>query len=85
MKALIPIAVLLAAVVMEQLRIQFDAGFRVKQRDDDFFVLCVDHAPLLELERLIREKLLTAAPDVKAQSTRVPQDDLAEVEADADL
>jgi recombination protein RecA len=34
------------------------------------------------LEKQIREKLLTAAPDVKAQSTRAPQDDLAEVDAD---
>ncbi|HEX8590049.1 recombinase RecA [Pseudomonas sp.] len=37
------------------------------------------------LERQIREKLLTAAPDVKAQSSRVAADDVAEVEADADL
>jgi recombination protein RecA len=37
------------------------------------------------LERQIREKLLTAAPDVKAQSSRVAEDDVAEVEADADL
>jgi recombination protein RecA len=29
--------------------------------------------------------LLTAAPDVKAQSSRVAEDDMAEVEADADL
>ncbi|UZJ59501.1 recombinase RecA [Pseudomonas sp. KU26590] len=37
------------------------------------------------LEKLIREKLLTAAPDVKAQSSRVAADDVAEVEADADI
>ena len=37
------------------------------------------------LERQIREKLLTAAPDVKAQSSRVATDDVAEVEADADI
>ena len=37
------------------------------------------------LERQIREKLLTAAPDVKAQSSRVAADDVAEVEADADI
>jgi recombination protein RecA len=37
------------------------------------------------LEKQIREKLLTAAPDVKAQSSRVAEDDMAEVEADADL
>jgi recombination protein RecA len=28
---------------------------------------------------------LTAAPDVKAQSSRVATDDVAEVEADADI
>jgi len=37
------------------------------------------------LERQIREKLLTAAPDVKAQSSRVATDDVAEVEADVDI
>jgi len=37
------------------------------------------------LERQIREKLLTAAPDVKAQSSRVATDDVAEVEADTDI
>jgi recombination protein RecA len=37
------------------------------------------------LEKQIREKLLTAAPDVKAQSSRVAEDTMAEVEADADL
>ena len=37
------------------------------------------------LERQIREKLLTAAPDVKAQSSRVAAGDVAEVEADADI
>ncbi|WP_296254341.1 MULTISPECIES: recombinase RecA [unclassified Pseudomonas] len=37
------------------------------------------------LERQIREKLLTAAPDVKAQSSRVAADDVTEVEADADI